>query len=298
MDFRLKLFTTVAEEKSFSKAANKLHISQPAVSMQIKTLEEKYGVPLFERSHRAIKLTKAGEILYHHANKIIYNYAKINQLIEDMYHSAKGTLAIGSGYTFGEYILPHALATFKHKFPNITPKVTIKNSRRIFNQVVRNEIDIGIIESELTHADVYTKSFFKDEMVIIVPPDHPLSQQRTVEIEDLKQMVWILRESGSSTREFVSRKFDRLNIQPKSIIEFGSSQTIKGAVEFGLGISLISKKTITNELQLNRLVALNIHNESLIRNFYYVMNKSQLATKATNLFVDFIHALEEEFTFV
>src|SRR5699024_9997589 len=105
-------------------------------------------------------------------------------------------------------------------------------------------------------------------------------------------------ESGSSTREFVSNEFDRLGIQPKSIIEFGSSQTIKGAVEFGLGISLISKKTITNELQLNRLVALNIHNESLIRNFYYVMNKSQLATKATNLFVDFIHALEEEFTFV
>lgn len=296
MDFRLQLFTTVAEEKSFSKAADKLHISQPAVSMQIKTLEEKYGIPLFERSHRSVKLTKAGQILYHHAKKIIYNYAKINQLIEDMYHSAKGTLSIGSGYTFGEYILPHALATFKQKYPQIIPKVTIKNSRRIFKQVVKNEIDLGIIESKLTHPSVHIESFYTDEMVLIVPPQHPLSVQPSVETEDLDEMVWILRETGSSTREFISDVFDRHDIKPKEIIEFGSSQTIKGAVESGLGISLISKKTILNELELNRLVAMTIKDEPLVRKFYYVMNKSQLPTKATHLFIDFLNELEEEVT--
>lgn len=293
MDFSLELFVTVVKEQSFSRAAKKLHISQPAVSMQIKALEEKYGVPLFERSNRLIRLTKAGNILYLHAEKILHNYSKVDQLIGDIYHSAKGILSIGSGYTFGEYILPQALATFKQKYPEIVPKVTIKNSNRIFKEVVRNEIDIGIIEGELSHPSAQLNNFFTDEMVIIVPMKDTLQHKRVVEVNELQDRTWILRESDSSTRDFVSQEFSRLGIIPKYIIELGSSQTIKGAVEAGLGISMISTKTLDKELELNRLRSLKIKDESMKRNFYYVINKSQLTTKATELFIELLKGLDK-----
>lgn len=290
MDFQLHVFITVVEKKNFSRAAETLHMSQSAVSIQIKTLESKYRVKLLERTNKYVRLTRAGEILYFHAKEILNHYSKLNKLIEDTYHTANGPILIGSGFTYGEYVLPKILSTFKKQYPQITPKVTIKNSKRIIDQVLRHGLDLGIIEGEFSHQDIRLKPFTVDEMVLVVSPDHYLAKKGVVTVEDIVDELWVLREVGSGTREFIDREFKRIGFLPRNIMELGSSQTIKSAVESGLGISILSNWAVEREVELNYLVPLSINGHPFIRKFYYATHKSQYHTKATELFLEFLES--------
>lgn len=288
MDQHLLVFLAVADKKNFSRAAEELHITQSAVSLDIKSLEKRYGVKLFERSNKYVRLTKAGEILYYHAKEILSNYTKAQRLIDDLSHSANGPLSIGSGYTFGEYKLPQILSSFKRQYPNITPKITIKNSKRISAQILRHELDLGIIEGNFAQSNLVINPFAHDEMVIIVSCNHHWSDKTEIEPEMLKEESWILREVGSGTREATDRMFKQIGISPHCIMEFGSSQIIKESVEAGLGISFISKWAIRKELALGTLSSLRIRNHTFTRNFSYVTHTSQFKTKATDLFIQFL----------
>lgn len=291
MDQNLLTFVTVIEKESFTKAAEELFISQSAVSLQIKSLEKKYRVKLFDRTNKYIRLTKAGEILYVHAKEIMKQYNKAERLIDDLFFKASGPLYIGSSYTFGEYVLPEMIAQFKDIYPDIIPNISIRNSKRIAEQVLQQEIDIGILEGKVEHTDLAVQSFAQDEMAVIVPATHRLADQDEVEFSELIDETWILREKGSGTREVTDRVFLEHEFHPTAIMEFGSSQVIKEAVQRGLGISIISEWLIINKIKYGDLVSLKIKNYPIKRRIHFVTNNAQLPTKATELFMSFLNRI-------
>lgn len=288
MDQNLLTFVTVIEKESFTKAAEKLHLTQSAVSLKVKELERVYGIKLFERTNRFIRLTRGGDILYTHAKEILSQYDKASRMINDMYFKAQGPIHIGASYTYGEYVLPTTIAKFKEKYPDILPNISIRNSKRIIEQVVNQELDIGIFEGVKSNKNLNAKAFAESEMFIIVPIDHPLANKKEVTLKELEKETWILREDGSGTRKLTDQFFINGNISPTSTMEFGSSQIIKESVQRGLGISIMSEWLIQNKVNYNLIAALRVKDITIKLNLYYVTNDSQLRTKATDLFIEFL----------
>ena len=250
MDQYLEVFIKVVEKQNFSKAGEELHMTQPAVSQYIKALEESLGTRLLERSSRYVYLNQAGEIVYRHAKEILALYAKMQTSLDDLTNHARGSISIGASYTFGEYILPRIIAKLRKNYPLIMPSVKIQNTQQIIELVAAHQIDIGIIEGSFHNEKLYTEAISYDEMFVVASPDHPLVVETTKvrSITDLRDEMWILREKGSGTRQAADKLFEMYSMAPKNIMEFGSNQIIKESVEEGLGISLLSKWAIENEL--------------------------------------------------
>ena len=288
VDHQLLTFVTVAEKKNFTRAAEELHVTQSAVTLAIKTLEKNYKTKLLDRTNKYVRLTKAGEILYHHAKEILSRYEKVQRLIDDLIHAASGPLSIGSSYTFGEYLLPGMIAEFKQRYPSIIPSVSIRNSKRIVSQLLRHELDLGIIEGEIQHPELVIQPFAQDEMVVIVSSSHRLAGVEEVEVEELLSETWIFREEGSGTRQATDRFFKKIGTFPNSTMSFGSSQIIKGSVEAGLGISILSEYAVRRELYLGTIHALRIVNHPITRNYFYAIHNSDFRAKATDLFLHFL----------
>lgn len=288
MDRLLNVFITVAESESLTRAAEKLFITQSAVSQNIKILEEKYKTPLLARTNKKIKLTKSGEILYFHARQILNQYALVDRLINEFQEGISGPLIIGSGFTFGEYMLPEIISKFITQHPKIDPKITIKNSIRITNQVKHKDLDIGIIEREIIDDALHTVPFAEDEMVVIAPADFPYQNGDEIEVECLADLTWIIRESGSGSRQATDHMYNVTKLSPKRFFEFGSTQVIKETVQKGIGISYTSKISVNKELEEGTIKALTIKDYKDTRKFYYIINKFQPTTKTLDIFIDMI----------
>ncbi|MBV7505315.1 LysR family transcriptional regulator [Bacillus sp. sid0103] len=288
MDYHLLTFVTVVDKKNFTRAAEALHISQSAVTLSIKALEKDYDLKLLDRNNKYVRLTKAGEILYHHAKKILSYYDRMNRLIDDLSHSASGILTIGSSYTFGEYLLPKLISQFNGEYPLIKPNISIRNSRRIISKLLRGELDLGIVEGITEHPKLHIQPFAQDEMVLIVSSKHPLAMKQEINLNELDSETWIIREEGSGTRQAINQLFSTNNFSPNEIRSFGSSQIIKESVEAGLGISILSIHTIRKELELKTLRTLRIKDNPIIRNFCYVIPKMDFQPKSVDLFLTFL----------
>lgn len=263
-------------------------MTQPAVSQYVKTLERNMATQLMERNNKMVRLTKAGEVVYHHAKEIISLYTRMQHLVDDMMKTASGKLAIGASYTFGEYILPHVIASLREKYSLITPAITIHNTREISDQVAARQLDIGIVEGDVHDNKLHTEAFANDAMVIIVSADHPLAKQDSVIFSDVNQETWIVREEGSGTREVMERMFAGYQFTPEAIMEFGSTQVIKEAVEAGLGISFLSNWAIRKELTLGTLKALPIKGFPFKRQFSLITQATPFQTKAAKVFIDLL----------
>lgn len=285
MDQHLKVFLTVAEKESFSRAAETHHMTQPAVSQYIRMFEEDIGTRLLERNNKYVRLNKAGEIVYYYGKEIIGLYTKMQNVVDDITKVATGSLSIGASYTFGEYVLPRIIAHLCKKYPNIEPSVTIGNTAKIADLVATNQLDIGIVEGHFNATQVKKETFAEDEMVIVASKDHPLVQDKKVAtIPDLEDETWIVREQGSGTREATEKLFDLLKLNPVKKMNFSTPQLIKASVEVGLGISLTSKWAITKELQNGDLKIINLDDRTLKREFSMI-TKSEFQTKALEVFM-------------
>lgn len=285
LDYHLLVFTTVAEKKNFSRAAEVLNLTQPAISLQIQTLEDHYGVRLFERSNKRVELTRAGEILYKYAMQILRLHHEAHQSINDLMGLVTGRLLIGASLTVGEYVLPHLLAIFTKTYPEVSVEVFIGNTEEIAEQALSNTIDLGLVEGPINKNRLFITPFMEDEMMLIVPTMHPLADHPYVEVNDLLDETFILREAGSGTRFAMEELLHELNIEPKKVIQLGSTQSIKEAVEAGLGISFISKWTIRKELSLNTLSALRVKDHNLKRQFSILYKENQFQSRAVCEFI-------------
>ncbi|WOV84202.1 LysR family transcriptional regulator [Sporosarcina jeotgali] len=289
MDQSLNVFVTVAEKKNFSRAAEELHMTQPAVSQYIRSLEETMDVRLLERTNKYVRLTKAGEIVYHHAKEIVGLYGRMHHLVNDLSHEASGQLSIGASYTFGEYVLPHILARLLEIYPLIKPDVRIGNTAEIADLIMSRQLDVGIVEGRFKeNRQLTAQAFAEDQMILIASAKHPLTlKEGAINWQRLAEQTWIIREEGSGTREAVEAVFDRYSISPVRSMQFSSTQPIKEAVEAGLGISLLSKWAVQKEIRYGDLVQLPVEGLPFIRQFS-IVTSSQYQTKALKVFLELL----------
>lgn len=286
MDQHLQVFLTVVEEKNFSRAAEKLHMTQPAVSQYIKTFERNIGTSLLDRTNKYVRMNKAGEMVYHHAKEIVGIYSKMERLLDELKNQASGSLSIGASYTYGEYVLPGVIAQMQKHYPQVLPSVTIGNTTEIADKVMVHELDVGIVEGHLKHdQQLQVEEFAEDQMVVVAQAGYGYtSNRRSISLAELEGKRWLLREEGSGTREAAETVFDKLLISPADRLYFGSTQSIKGAIEAGLGISLLSKWAVQKELDRGELEIIEAEGMPFIRQFS-IVTASPYQTKTLQEFI-------------
>ncbi|MEN8106647.1 MAG: selenium metabolism-associated LysR family transcriptional regulator [Pseudomonadota bacterium] len=291
-DRRLQVFHTVARLLSFTKAAESLHMTQPAVTFQVRQLEEQFNTRLFDRTHNRISLTEAGQRVYEFADRIFELYAEMDNAVRDMTGEISGMLVIGASTTIAEYMLPSLLGDFKKKYPDINVHLKVSNSDGIVSMVENNDIDLGVVEAPVMNKNLVVEECRKDRLVAIVPPQHGLASQQTVKMRDLLENAYIAREEGSGTREVIQDYLAGLGMQTSDVhisMELGSPEAIKGAVEAGMGVAIVSEVTIHKELQLGTLVALEL-DPSIERPFSFVHQKQKFRQRAMDELLSFARA--------
>ncbi|MGE7592039.1 selenium metabolism-associated LysR family transcriptional regulator [Peribacillus frigoritolerans] len=281
----LKVFVTVIEQKNFSRAGDILNLSQPGVSLHIRNLENELETKLIYRSPKQVQITEPGKILYRHAKQMLNHYETAKREINEFNNVVSGRMKIGASFTIGEYYLPKVLAEFATQYPMVDIQIIISNSNDVIQGIRSNKLDIGLIEGETDYKDIDVMPFMNDEMIVVVPPDHPLSQMDLIEGNMLQNQTWVLREQGSGTRTYSDKLLSSLELNIKKTFIFTSIQGVKEAVMAGLGIALLSRLTVQKELKSNELKTFHLKNEPLIRPFSIVKKLDFEASKAMELFL-------------
>lgn len=283
-DRRLQVFHTVARLLSFTKAAESLHMTQPAVTFQVRQLEEYFNTRLFDRTHNRISLTDAGQRVYGFADRIFDLYGEMENAVREMTGDVSGVVMIGASTTIAEYMLPVLLGDFRQKYPDVNVHLKVSNTEGIVSMVENNVIDLGVVEAPVMNKNLVVDVCRMDQLVAIVPKNHPLAGQKKVKIGELLKHPYICREEGSGTREVISEYLNTCNINVNEVsicMELGSPEAVKGAVEAGMGVSIVSRATINKELQLGTLVALTL-DPNLERPFSFVHQKQKFRHRATD----------------
>lgn len=288
-DRRLQVFHTVARMLSFTKAADVLHMTQPAVTFQVRQLEEHFNTRLFDRTHNRISLTEAGKQVYGFADRIFELYSEMEGSVRELTGDISGVLMLGASTTIAEYMLPSLLGDFKKMFPDVVIRLRVANSDGIVSMVEDNEIDLGVVEAPVTNKNLAVELCRVDQLVAVVPPDHKLAERETVNASDLIEYPYIEREEGSGTRGVLMEYLRAAGLSTNSldvIMELGSPEAIKGAVETGMGISVLSRTTISKELELGTLVAIDL-DPPLERPFSFVHQKQKFRVRAMEELLNF-----------
>ncbi|MEI2472876.1 LysR substrate-binding domain-containing protein, partial [Peribacillus frigoritolerans] len=225
------------------------------------------------------------KILYRHAKQMLNHYETAKREINEFNNVVSGTMKIGASFTIGEYYLPKVLAEFAAQYPMVDIQIIISNSNDVIQGIRSNKLDIGLIEGETDYKDIDVRPFMNDEMIVVVPPDHPLSQMDLIEGNMLQNQTWVLREQGSGTRTYSDKLLSSLELNIKKTFIFTSIQGVKEAVMAGLGIALLSRLTVQKELKSNELKTFHLKNEPLIRPFSIVKKLDFEASKAMELFL-------------
>lgn len=288
-DRRLQVFHTVARLLSFTKAADALHMTQPAVTFQVRQLEEYFNTRLFDRTHNRISLTEAGERVYEFADKIFQLYNEMESAVKELTGDVSGVVMIGASMTIAEYMLPALLGDFKQQYPDVNIHLKVSNTDGIVSMVEDNVINLGVVEAPVTNKNLAVELCRADQLVVVVSTKHPLASVRDLPAAELLNHPFIVREEGSGTREVLQEylkasglSYDDMNI----VMELGSPEAIKGAVEAGMGISVLSRTTLAKELELGTLTAVTL-NPPLQRPYSFVHQKQKFRVRAMDELLNF-----------
>ncbi|BCB27507.1 LysR family transcriptional regulator [Sulfurimicrobium lacus] len=288
-DRRLQVFYTVAKQLSFTKAAELLFMTQPAVTFQVKQLEEHFNTRLFERSHSKISLTPAGDLVLDYAERILNLTSELETRMGEMTGQVSGILMLGASTTIAEYMLPRKLGDFKVRYPHVQARLTVANSETIENKVADHTLDVGLIEAPSQHPHLKSIVCCQDELVMICSPQHAFAKYHDIAPVQMAEQPYISRETGSGTRNVVDDYFRLGGVNPEDLhiaMELGSLEAIKGAVEAGLGIAIVSRSTILKELKLGELVAIPL-NPPLIRPLSVVYAEGKFRSRLLQAFLDY-----------
>ncbi len=244
-DFRLRVFRIAAEKLNFTQAAGLLHLTQPAVTLQIKNLEADLGVRLFDRSARSIRLTPAGEMMLDYARRIAALYEEASRKVGELSHEARGSLSLGVSTTISQYVLPWVLAGFRHEYPGVRVKVISGNTEAVLQSLTAGSIELAMIEWPPRTPCINLQKFLDDEIVLIVPCEHPWALRRqALNPAELLNTPLLMREPGSGTRDVVEAALQSAGLNPGDLqvsMSLDSTEAIKSAVEAGLGVGLVSQ---------------------------------------------------------
>lgn len=284
---QLKVFESVARNLSYTQAAQALHLSQPAVSMQIKQLESSAGLPLFERLGKKIYLTEAGRELYAYTSSISRQLDEIEEIFEGLKGLGRGRLRVSVASTANSFAT-RLLADFSKLHAGVTVVLDVSNREGLLHQLAHNETDIVVMGQPPTDLDLVTESFMDNPLVIIAPPEHPLAGKKRISMNRLQQETFVVREAGSGTRIAMERFFGEKGFRLTTGMEMTSNEAIKQAVEAGLGLGIVSIHTLELELETHRLVVLDAVNFPILRHWYLVYRKGKRLSPMAQAFRDFV----------
>ncbi len=284
---QLKVFESVARHLSYTRAAAELHLTQPAVSMQVKQLEESMGTALFEQLGKRIHLTEAGQEVLGYARTITQQLDELEAVLNRIKGLSGGRLRI-SVATTANYFIPTLLGTFSRRYPDVTVTLDVTNRGTLLRQLAENTVDLVIMGQPPADADVDAEPFMDNPLVIVAPPDHPLAGKRHIPLARIQQETFLVREPGSGTRIAMERFFNERGMQLRTGMEVGSNEAIKQSVQAGLGLGLLSRATIDQELALKRLVVLDIAEFPIMRHWFVVHRKSKRLSAAAEAFKRFV----------
>jgi DNA-binding transcriptional LysR family regulator len=284
---QLKVFESVARHLNFTRAAEELHLTQPAVSMQIKQLEQAVDLPLFEHMGKKVFLTHAGNEMYHYSRSIAQMLDEADEVFEEIKGVHRGHLAISVAST-ANYFATRLLAAFSKRYEHISFSLDVTNRKTLLNQLEANERDMVIMGKPPENMDLMTESFMENPLVVIAPPSHPLVGKSNIPLKSLQQETFVVREQGSGTRIAMERFFSEHDISLTTGMEMSSNEAIKQAVEAGLGLGIVSIHTMELELELGRLSVLNIESLPILRHWYLVHREGKRLSPVAQAFRQFV----------
>ena len=290
MDYRDRVFISVAEKLSFSKAANELNITQPAITRHIRELEERYKVSLFERKGNKIYLTKAGEKVYNSYKEIAQLYRALEFEISQVHNSVSGEFRIGASSTISQYVIPKIIASFHKRYPQISIYLINGNSFEMERQLEENIIDIALVENITSQPGISYRDFLEDELIVVAGKDSVYAKQNTISKEDLIKIPIVLREQGSGTLDVIRDSLAQQNINIENLntlIHLGSTESIKNFLQEFDGLAIVSEKAVINELYLKTLVKIRVSGLTIRRKFRIAYRHGH-KSRQVELFEDFL----------
>lgn len=284
---QLKVFERVARRLSFTRAAEELYLTQPAVSMQIKQFEEMIGLPLFERLGKKIYLTRAGEELYRLSRTVSQRLEEAEQLVEELKGTEGGRLVVAVASTV-HYFAIRLLADFCRRYPKVRVNFKVTNRKGLLQQLEDNEADIVLMGQPPDGQDLKAEAFMQNPLVIIAPPSHPLAGKKGIALNELTHETFIMREQGSGTRNSVERFFSERGVQINASMEMNTNGAVKQGVEEGLGLGIVSIHTVERELEDGRVVVLDAESFPIIRQWYIVYRSGKRLSTVAREFENFV----------
>ena len=298
IDFRhLETFCRVADLKSFSKAADDLFLTQPTISGHILSLEQSLSLRLFDRTSREVRLTKAGEVFLKYASKILSFRKDLLNALSEFSQGVRGELSLGASTIPGEYLLPKLLGDFKKEHPHFIISLKIADTKEIIQYVFQDNVEFGIIGAKLNHPSLHYEKYEEDEIIVVAPPDHPLTRKKRVNVEELSKVPWIIREEGSGTQMSVEKALRRRGKSLKQfhvVMEMGSTSSVKEGVKAKLGLAFLSKRAAEEEMDQGFLSRIDVEGIELIsRQIYIVTHRGRTLSPIGMEFLRFLKRKKE-----
>jgi len=288
-DRRIQVFHAVAKHLSFTKAADALFMTQPAVTFQIRQLEEQLNTRLFDRAHGRIILTTAGAVALEYAERLLALSAELDSRMKELSGQTTGPLLIGASTTIADFLLPQILGEFKVRHPAVVPRLFVANSEAVQERVAERSLDLGFIEGDSHLPTLATDICCEDELQVVCAPSHALAKQKSATPQSLTEHAYISRELGSGTREVIDHYLQKAGLASDSlqvVMEAGSPEALKGLVATGLGFAIMSRATVVREVRLGELVRIPL-SPRLIRQLSVVYPKERFHSRLVSGFVEF-----------
>ena len=280
---QLQCFSAVARNLSYTKAADELHLTQPAVSMQIRQLEQQAGLALTEQLGRQVHLTEAGEEVFRYARSILQQVDEMDDVLDKLKGFAGGRLRIAA-ISSANYFAPRLLGTFHERFPDVNVSIETTNQAAVVKLVTENEVDMAIMGEPPDEAHIEALVFMDNPLIIVAPPSHRLAARKRIALKELEKEVFLTREPGSGTRGAMHRFFRQQKLKLTTGMEMGSLSGIKQGVQADLGLGLLPRGAVQVELQLERLVELKVRGLPIQRHWYVVLHKGKRLSAAAEEF--------------
>jgi DNA-binding transcriptional LysR family regulator len=285
---QLQCFYEVARSASFSRAAQKLFLTQPAVTWQVKNLESFYDLKFFERAGKKIALTDEGKILFEFADRIFNQAREAEEALDEFRGFSRGALRIDTGFTFGDYYLSALLTAFHRKYPKIVTQISTGNTSQIIENTLGHKNDIAFVAHDPQHEKIISQEVVRDSLVAVVSPTHPFARKKNISLNELEGQPLLLREKGSSPRQMLEDLLRERGISPRIALESASTAAIKKMAEAGWGIALLSQQVIRNEVRAKSLKKLPIRDAEIVYHFYLIYRKDKYFSRVLQAFRDLV----------
>jgi DNA-binding transcriptional LysR family regulator len=283
-----KIFSDLVESESFSRAAKLNGITQSAVSQQLRAMEKHFSILIVDRSQKQFRLTREGQKLYASAKEMLYLYDKLNSELQEMKKVISGTIHISTVYSIGLHELPPYVKVFLAKFPEVNIRVEYRRANMVYEDILTNSIDLGLVAYPQKHKQLEILPFHDDILVLVVSPEHPLAKRKSVDIDEVAGQKFIGFEPDIPTRKATDQIFKEANIETEPVMEFDNVETVKRAVEINAGIAILPQTTVVREEEQGLLKVLKFKNKSYKRPLALIHRKGRVLTPAIKKLIDLL----------